>query len=55
MLYQKQKFNSAVSDLKEAGALAPEDKAVKKLQRLVDQQRAKQKKKEKAMAKKMFG
>ena len=55
VLYQKRKFDDAASDLKEAGALAPEDKAVKKLQRLVDQQRANQKKKEKAMAKKMFG
>ncbi len=55
VLYQTRKFDDAARDLKEAGVLAPEDKAVKKLQRLVDQQQAKQKKKEKAMAKKMFG
>lgn len=55
VLYNKRKFDDAVKDLKEAERLAPEDKAVKKLQRLVDQQMAKQKKKEKAMAKKMFG
>jgi tetratricopeptide (TPR) repeat protein len=55
VLYQKRKFDDAVRDLVEAGRLAPEDKAVKKLRGLVDQQMAKQKKKEKAMAKKMFG
>eukprot|EP01083_Nonionella_stella_P197528 726154_1 len=54
-LYQKRKFDDAGKDLKEAEKLAPEDKAVKKLRRLVDQQMAKQKKKEKSMAKKMFG
>jgi len=53
--YQKRKFEDAVRDLKEAEALAPEDKAVRKLRVLVDKQMAKQKKKEKAMAKKMFG
>ncbi|KAL3771140.1 hypothetical protein ACHAW5_009924 [Stephanodiscus triporus] len=55
VLYQKRKFDDAVRDLEEAGRLAPEDKAVKKLRGLVDQQMAKQKKKERAMAKKMFG
>ncbi|KAL3806626.1 hypothetical protein ACHAXA_010814 [Cyclostephanos tholiformis] len=55
VLYQKRKFDDAARDLKEAGRLAPEDKAVKKLRGLIDQQMAKQKKKEKAMAKKMFG
>mmetsp|Transcript_28544 Transcript_28544/g.60504 ORF Transcript_28544/g.60504 Transcript_28544/m.60504 type:complete len:748 (+) Transcript_28544:113-2356(+) len=53
--YQKRKFDDATEDLKEAERLAPEDKAVKKLRKLVDGQIAKQKKKEKAMAKKMFG
>ncbi len=55
VLYQKRKFDDAARDLEEAGRFAPEDKAVKKLRGLVDQQMAKQKKKEKAMAKKMFG
>eukprot|EP00578_Thalassiosira_sp_NH16_P020580 CAMPEP_0181097932 /NCGR_PEP_ID=MMETSP1071-20121207/11839_1 /TAXON_ID=35127 /ORGANISM="Thalassiosira sp., Strain NH16" /LENGTH=777 /DNA_ID=CAMNT_0023180459 /DNA_START=18 /DNA_END=2354 /DNA_ORIENTATION=- len=55
VLYQKRKFDDAMKDLKEAEGLSPEDKAVKKLTRLVDQQMVKQKKKEKAMAKKMFG
>ena len=55
VLYQKRKFDDAARDLDEAGRLAPEDKAVKKLRGLVDQQMAKQKMKEKAMAKKMFG
>ena len=55
VLYQKKKFDDATRDLKEAEKLAPDDKAVKKLAKLVDQQIAKQKKKEKAMAKKMFG
>lgn len=55
VLYQKRKFGDATQDLKEAERLAPEDRAVKKLRRLVDQQVEKQKKKEKAMAKKMFG
>ena len=55
VLYQKRKFDNATGDLKEAARLAPEDKAVKKLRQLVDQQVEKQKRKEKAMAKKMFG
>ncbi len=55
VLYQKRKFDDAARDLEQAGRLAPEDKAVKKLRGLVYQQMAKQKKKEKAMAKKMFG
>ncbi|KAL7531674.1 hypothetical protein ACHAXR_005200 [Thalassiosira sp. AJA248-18] len=55
VLYNKRKFDDAIKDLNEAETLAPEDKAVKKLRRLVDQQIAKLKKKEKAMAKKMFG
>lgn len=54
-LYQKREFDDAVKDLKKAEDLSPEDKAVKKLRRLVDGQMAKQKKKEKAMAQKMFG
>ena len=55
VLYQKRKFDDAMKDCVEAGKLAPEDKAVKKLEALVEQQIAKQKQKEKAMAKKMFG
>ena len=55
VFYQKRKFDDAVKDLTEAAKLAPEDKAVAKLRGLVDQQITKQKKKEKAMAKKMFG
>ena len=55
VLYNKRKFDDAMKDLKEAEKLAPDDKAVKKLRMLVDQQMAKQKKKEKSMAKKMFG
>ena len=54
-MYNKRKFDDAMKDLKEAEKLAPDDKAVKKLRMLVDQQMAKQKKKEKSMAKKMFG
>jgi len=53
--YEKRKFDDAITDLKEAEKLAPEDKAVKKLKLMVDKQMAKQKAKEKAMAKKMFG
>ena len=53
--YQKRKFDDATTDLDRAHKLAPDDKAVMKLRRLVDGQVAKQKKKEKAMAKKMFG
>ncbi|KAL9179094.1 hypothetical protein ACHAXT_000136 [Thalassiosira profunda] len=55
VLYQTRKFDEATKDLDEAEKLAPDDKAVKKLRKLVDQQVAKQKKKERAFAKKMFG
>ncbi|KAL9179096.1 hypothetical protein ACHAXT_000138 [Thalassiosira profunda] len=55
VLYQKRKVDDATKDLDEAEKLAPDDKAVKKLRKLVDQQVAKQKKKERAFAKKMFG
>ncbi|KAL7450154.1 hypothetical protein ACHAWC_002127, partial [Mediolabrus comicus] len=55
VLYQKRKFDDAVKDLDKAEKLSPEDKAVKKLRVLVDKQLQKQKAKEKAMAKKMFG
>ncbi|KAL7426935.1 hypothetical protein ACHAXM_000650, partial [Skeletonema potamos] len=55
VLYQKRKFDEASKDLDEAEKLAPEDKAVKKLRLLVERQLSKQKAKEKAMAKKMFG
>ena len=54
VLYQKRKFDDAVKDLVQAEKLAPDDKAVLKLRKLVDQQLTKQKKKEMAMAKKMF-
>jgi len=54
VLYQKRKFDDAVKDLIQAEKLAPDDKAILKLRKLVDQQLAKQKKKEKAFAKKMF-
>jgi len=54
VLYQKRKFDDAVKDLVQAEKLVPDDKAVLKLRKLVDQQLAKQKKKEMAMAKKMF-
>jgi len=55
VLYQKRKFDDAIKDLKKAEKLAPRDKAVQKLRKLVDQQVEKQKKKEMAFAKKMFG
>mmetsp|Transcript_8378 Transcript_8378/g.15210 ORF Transcript_8378/g.15210 Transcript_8378/m.15210 type:complete len:748 (+) Transcript_8378:99-2342(+) len=55
VLYHTSKFDDAMKDLKAAEKLAPNDKAVKLLQRLVDKQMAKQKKKEKTMAQKMFG
>lgn len=51
----RRKFDDALKDLQDAERLAPEDKAVKKLRRLVDHEMLKQKKKEQAMAKKMFG
>jgi len=54
VLYQKRKFDDAVKDLVQAEKLAPDDKAILKLRKLVDQQLANQKKKEKAFAKKMF-
>lgn len=53
--HQRRKFDLAVKDLKEAEGIAPDDKAVKKVKRLVDHEILKQKKKEQAMAKKMFG
>jgi choline-sulfatase len=53
VLYQKHKFDDAIKDLDDAGRLAPEDKAVRKLRGLVDQEIAKQNKKQKAMALKM--
>ena len=55
VLYQKRKFDEASKDLDEAKKLAPDDKALKKLRVLVEKQMTKQKAKEKAMAKKMFG
>lgn len=53
--HHRRKFDLALDDLKKAETLAPDDKAVKKLKRLVDHEVLKQKKKEQAMAKKMFG
>ncbi|KAL3804156.1 hypothetical protein HJC23_013675 [Cyclotella cryptica] len=53
--HSRRKFDDALNDLKQAEELAPDDKAVKKLRRLVDHEILKQKKKEQAMAKKMFG
>eukprot|EP00985_Skeletonema_marinoi_P004645 scaffold2014_cov155-Skeletonema_marinoi.AAC.1 len=55
VLYQKRKFDEASKDLDEAEKLAPDDKALKKLRVLVEKQMTKQRAKEKAMAKKMFG
>jgi len=54
VLYQKRKFDDAVKDLAQAEKLAPDDKAILKLRKLVDHQLSKQKMKEKAFAKKMF-
>ena len=53
--HNRRKFDEALNDLKQAEELAPDDKAVKKLKRLVDHEILKQKKKEQAMAKKLFG
>jgi tetratricopeptide (TPR) repeat protein len=53
--HHHRKFDLAMKDLEKAEALSPDDKAVKKLKRLVDHEILKQKKKEQAMAKKMFG
>ena len=55
VLYQKNQFDDAIKDLDDAGRLAPEDMAVRKLRGRVDQKIAKQKKKEKTIAQKMFG
>lgn len=55
LLYQKNQFDDAIKDLDDAGRLAPEDRAVRKLRGRVDQEIAKQKTKEKTMAQKMFG
>ena len=55
LLYQKNQFDDAIKDLDDAGRLAPEDTAVRKLRGRVDQEIAKQKTKEKTMAQKMFG
>jgi tetratricopeptide (TPR) repeat protein len=53
--HNRRKFDDALNDLKQAEELAPDDKAVKKLKRLVDHEMLKQKKKEQAMAKKCLG
>lgn len=55
LLYQKNQFDDTIKDLDDAGRLAPEDRAVRKLRGRVDQEIAKQKTKEKTMAQKMFG
>jgi tetratricopeptide (TPR) repeat protein len=53
--HHQRKFDLAIKDLEAAEVLSPGDKAVNKLKRLVDHEMLKQKKKEQAMAKKMFG
>ena len=55
VLYHKHKFDDAMKDLANAGRLAPEDRVARKLRGRVDQEIAKQKKKEKIIAQKMFG
>jgi tetratricopeptide (TPR) repeat protein len=52
---QKGLYDEAKEDLKRAGELAPDDKAVVKLLTRVDAQIARQKAKEKKMYGKMFG
>jgi len=53
--YEKKKWEEANKDLKKASGIAPEDKAIKKLQGNVDVMIKRQKAKEKKMAQKMFG
>lgn len=53
--YEKKKWEDANQDLKKAAGIAPEDKAIKKLQGNVDVMIKRQKVKEKKMAQKMFG
>lgn len=52
---QKGQYDEAKADLKKAGELAPDDKAVPKLMTRVEAQIARQKAKEKKMYGKMFG
>jgi len=55
VFYEKKKWDDANKDLKKASSLAPNDKAIKKLQQNIDFQIKRQKAKEKKMAQKMFG
>jgi len=55
VFYEKKRWDDATKDLKKALDVAPEDKAIKKLQQKVDLQVKRQKAKEKKMAQKMFG
>ena len=53
--HHRRQFDLALKDLTQAELIAPEDKAVKKLKRQLDRDILMQKRKEQAMAKKMFG
>jgi molecular chaperone DnaK (HSP70) len=53
--YERKNWDSANKDVKKATTLAPDDKAINKLQDRIDAQIKRQKLKEKKMAKKMFG
>jgi heat shock protein 4 len=52
--YEKNKWGEANKDIQKAAKIAPEDKAVKKMQERIDAQLKRQKLKEKKMAQKMF-
>ncbi|KAL3936474.1 MAG: hypothetical protein SGBAC_008212 [Bacillariaceae sp.] len=53
--YEKKRWDDANKDVIKAIGVAPEDKAIKKLQTRIEQQMQRQKLKEKKMAQKMFG
>jgi tetratricopeptide (TPR) repeat protein len=53
--YEKKKWDLANKDIQKASKVAPDDKAIKKLQERIDAQLKRQKLKEKKMAQKMFG
>ena len=53
--YEKKSWDLANKDVKAALKIAPDDKAVKKLQQKIEAQLQRQKQKEKKMAQKMFG
>lgn len=55
VFYEKKRWDDASKDLKKASSVAPNDKAIKKLQQNIDLQIKRQKAKEKKMAQKMFG